>query len=334
MKKTLLLLSTTLTLFANQTLWTDIDGDGKQDKIEILKHNDVVSVRCKLTATNRAYKSKPFPFSKNNSTLEKRKNGFLLKGSPYLEELRYQFRYDKKSKQVELIGLDYNHLTKNIQRSTNSKNSINLLTNKFVGEWEYFNSKTKEFMKLPTFKSKFQTNKFYLTSDIEKLFQRLVTVSDKYELQASKRYEKSSKNMAYFLKRKFPHSKVVKNLQDDIANKNITILVLENKGKITVALVNSTSKGYKLMSKNHSILKNSDLDNLNIVKKGRYLSFELNEYGRERVITFRYSKRYKRWYLYKNGVVINGKSRVKTKQDFGVVRFENFKTLGSGSLEV
>ena len=322
MKKTLLLFTTTLTLFANQTLWTDIDRDGKPDKIELVKANNMVSLQCKLTATNMAYKSKPFPFSKSNATLKKSKNGFILKATPYLEELRYGFRYDKKSKRVELIGLDYNHLTKNIKHSTYSKNSINLLNNKFVGEWEYFSPNTKAVMKLPTFKHKFKTKKFYLTSDIDRLFQRLVTVSDKYESKASKQYKKSSKSMASFLKREFPHYKVVKNLQE---NKDINILVLKKNRKVMVALIKSTKNGYKLISKNPNILKNSNLETLNIVKKGRYLSFELNEHKLKRVITFRYNRQYKRWYLYKDGVVINGKSRVKTKKNFGIIRFENFR---------
>jgi len=329
MKKTILLLSTTLTLFANQTLWTDIDGDGKQDKIELVKHKSSVTVRCKLTAQNRVYKSKPFPYTITETSLSKKKRGFLLTVSQHRQEDTYQFRYEPKVKKIRLIGLNTLSQTGNIEHSTSAIGSLNLLTQKFVGEYEYYSINTKEYKKLPTFYTRFSTQKTYLNSDISALYEKIIKRTHSYENKACKQYEKSSKSMAYFLKRKFPYYKVIKNTKEDVNNISMNILVLEKKKKITVALVKSMKHGFRLMSKNSHIF--TQKEGIDIVKKGRYLSFESQipkgtEISTFEISTFRYSPKYKRWYLYKYGVENSGKTiKLKTKKDFGVVRFENFR---------
>ena len=324
MKKIILLLSTTLTLFANQTLWIDIDGDGKQDKIELVKQKSSVIVQCKLTAQNRVYRSKPFPYTIKEASLSKKKRGFILKASLHRTEISYQFRYQPKTKKIRLIGLNYLSMVGNIEHSTSYISSLNLLTQKFVGEYEYYSTNTKEYTKLPTFYTKFPVKKFYLNSAISALFQRVVKNNDKYVSKVSRKYEKSSKSMAYFLKRKFPHYKLIRNIKEDM-----NILVLEKKKKITVALVKSTKKGFRLISKNSHIF--SKKEGINIVKKGRYLSFESPVAKGFEIYTFRYNPKYKRWYLYKYGVENSGKTiKLKTKKDFGVVRFENFRKRNMG----
>ena len=321
MKKIILLLSTTLTLFASQTLWTDIDGDKKQDKIELVKQKGSVTIRCKLTAQNRVYKSKLF---EGKASLSKKRGGFILDVTQNREEVSYQFRYEPKVKKIRLIGLNYFSMTGNISHSTSSKNSLNLLTQKFVGEYEYYSPATGEYKKLPTFYTKYPVKKFYLNSDLSALVQKIEADSDKYESKVCKKYETSSKSMASFLKKNFPQYKLFKNFKDIFQDKDMNILVLKKNGKITVALVKSTNRGFRLIGKNSHIFNKKDT--INVVQMGRYISFEAGTDKGLEIYTFRYNPKYKRWYLYKAGLEKNGKTiKLKTKKDFGVVRFKDFR---------
>ncbi len=324
MKKTILLLSTTLTLFASQTLWTDIDGDKKQDKIELVKQKGSVTIRCKLTAQNRVYKSKPFEYGIGEASLSKKRGGFILDITQNREEVSYQFRYEPKVKKIRLIGLNYFSMTGNISHSTSSKNSLNLLTQKFVGEYEYYSPTTQEYKKLPTFYIKYPIKKFYLNSDLSALVRKIEVNSDKYESKACKKYETSSKSMVSFIKRNFPHHKLFKNFKEDIeSNSDINILVLEKNGKMTVALVKSTKRGFKLIGKNSHIFNKKD--SISVTQRGRYISFEAGTAKGLEIYTFRYNLKYRQWYLYKCGLSKNSKTiKLKTKKDFGVVRFKDF----------
>ena len=324
MKKIILLLSTTLTLFASQTLWTDIDGDKKQDKIELVKQKGSVTIRCKLTAQNRVYKSKPFEYGIGEASLSKKRGGFILDVTQNREEVSYQFRYEPKVKKIRLIGLNYFSMTGNISHSTSSKNSLNLLTQKFVGEYEYYSPDTEEYKKLPTFYTKYPVKKFYLNSDLSALVRKIAKNSNKYESKACKRYEKSSKSMASFLKRNFPQHKLFKKFKDIFHDKDINILVLKRNGKITVALVKSTNRGFKLIGKNSHIFNKKD--SISVTQRGRYISFEAGTAKGLEIYTFRYNLKYRQWYLYKCGLSKNSKTiKLKTKKDFGVVRFVNFR---------
>lgn len=138
----------------------DIDGDGIKDHVYIDSLD--YKIVCKLSSI----KFKPI-YSKNeledgaNSAVRETKSGFGL----YVDHMRAgyssQFRYDTKTKKIQLIGISrYEFGPGSNDGSGNS--SVNLLTNNYIGEWNHLDVKKRKLIKMPTIKAKMYFPKQYL----------------------------------------------------------------------------------------------------------------------------------------------------------------------------
>ncbi|MFM6934204.1 MAG: hypothetical protein ACKOXP_02085, partial [Flavobacteriales bacterium] len=95
-----------------------------------------------------------------------------------------QFRYNPKSKSVQLIGMsryDYG----NAVGDGSGESSVNLLTNEYIGIWSYFDLSTNKLIKIPTIKSIMHFNETNLEDFSENTYfnyaDRCSELYDKYK---------------------------------------------------------------------------------------------------------------------------------------------------------
>jgi len=139
-----------------QKLVKDIDFDGKQDSVYMdEKESRIV---CRLSSQNfKKIKSKPIVILNEMSGIVDDKNGFAFFNDWMRAGYKNQFRYNKKTKKVQLIGMSrYEFGT--VVGNGSGESSVNLLTNDYIGNWNYFddfaNNEEGELVKIPTIKTK------------------------------------------------------------------------------------------------------------------------------------------------------------------------------------
>lgn len=360
MKKLLILTTILTTLWSNQELNIDLDNDGKKDKV-FLKCNDT---QCRIVCSFASSKKEKIQssvlekYDSHISFLEKTKSGFKYNLNFMRGGMSFQFRYEKKSHKVRLIGMEHYEFG-NASHIGRGESSINLLTGKYLSKWAYADlEKHKLITPKPTVK-KLKLSKIYL-SDFSFI------IDEYYEIDEHRRATFSPKNksinLTTFLENKFPDYKLYKKKLADLNNDSILdyIVILESKKKgkpyaelddaygrkvLFVSKNKEAIDGFKILAKNDHIIGCSTCGGSTgdpfrgITAKGKYLSFE-ELYGAcvkdFQVSTFKYNEQKKKWFLYKISIEssycnkeINGEPKVetvvKTVKDFGVVEFSKFK---------
>lgn len=151
------------TISAQQKLTKDIDFDGINDTIYI-DETEAVIVAQLSTQQFKKIKSQPLEITPQ-SFIEPTKNGFEFQNNWMRAGYANQFRYEKKEKRIRLIGMSRYEFG-NAANDGSGESSVNLLTNDYIGEWNYFdhlaNDEQGELVKIPTIKTKMQFGKIYL----------------------------------------------------------------------------------------------------------------------------------------------------------------------------
>lgn len=159
MKKIIIISS--LTIFTNFTfgqnkLVKDIDNDGKNDTVFIDVEKSTIV--CNLSTLNyKSVSSKPIEILNESSRVLETKNGFAFFNDWMRAGYKNQFRYNSKTKKIQLIGMSRYEFG-NAANDGSGESSVNLLTGDYIGNWNYFdhlaNNEEGELVKIPTIKSK------------------------------------------------------------------------------------------------------------------------------------------------------------------------------------
>lgn len=157
--KLILILAVLFSQLAFSQVVKDLDGDGKEDYVDIDETGMIV---CKLSSQN--YKPiesiSGFP-DELNSGVQENDSGFEYAVNFMRAGYALQFRYEPKDKQIRLIGMSrYEFGPANNDGSGES--SVNLLTNNYIGEWNYWDEKNQELKKIPAIKKKMFFPKIFL----------------------------------------------------------------------------------------------------------------------------------------------------------------------------
>lgn len=158
-KKFLILLILPSLFFAQEKILSaDFDGDNIQDKVYLDSNNGTVvyqlsSQKFKKVSSDQFEDSGELFF-------DKAKNGFKVNLNQMRAGNSYQFRYEKETGKMRLIGMErYEFGPANNDGSGES--SVNLLTNSYIGEWNYFDENKTKLVKIPTIKKKMVLPKTY-----------------------------------------------------------------------------------------------------------------------------------------------------------------------------
>jgi len=225
MKKIVPLLIINLTLLlANADLKTDLDHDGKLDKVYF--ENEYLV--CQLSS--QKFKKMKSNTIRNDAyiSLSKTKSGFKYHDDAMRSGAEWQFRYEKKSKKIRLIGMSrYNFGGSTLDGSGES--SVNLLTNQYVGDWNYFNPIHPSLVKIPTIKKKENYPKIYL----ENFASFSIDDEGLYDEEKLKDIQKrDEKYFTTFLEKKFLNYKIIDSKKVDLSFEAFTdVVVLESKKK-------------------------------------------------------------------------------------------------------
>jgi hypothetical protein len=155
MKKCIII--STLTMITNFTfgqnkLIKDIDYDGKIDSIFI--DVDKSMIVCKLSTINYlSVPSKPIEILNEHSGILETKNGFLFFNDWMRAGYKNQFRFNSKTKKIQLIGMSRYEFG-NAVNDGSGESSLNLLTGDYIGNWNYYEIEKDTLIKLPIIRTK------------------------------------------------------------------------------------------------------------------------------------------------------------------------------------
>ena len=155
MKKIIAILTFTICAkysLGQNALVKDIDLDGIRDTVYIDAEKSTIV--CVLSSMN--YKpvfSKPIEILNETSGISETKNGFEFFNSWMRAGYKNQFRYNSKTKKVQLIGMSRYEFG-NAVHDGSGESSVNLLTGDYIGNWNYFDIGTDRLVKIPTIRKK------------------------------------------------------------------------------------------------------------------------------------------------------------------------------------
>lgn len=150
------------TLFANDVIVKDFDGDNKLDKVYI---NYTTNTIVYLLSSCDYLEKQSLSFSKLSKDIKliETKNGFKLENK--LDNVVYlsYFKFNKENNNLELVGI--NRKIKSLNNEfENGESSYKFSTQELVAKWNYISKTTKEMVSMPTLKTKFILNKIHLDS--------------------------------------------------------------------------------------------------------------------------------------------------------------------------
>lgn len=163
MKKVLLLLVLFcfhLVSFGQKQLVKDLDGDAKMDTVSI--NTESSKIICRLSTQKfKKTESKAVDVLNEESGIAATKNGFSFSNNWMRAGYSVAFRYDKMARKMQVIGMNRYEFG-NATNDGSGESSVNLLTNDYIGNWNYWDEEKEELVKLPTIKTKMNLGKVYL----------------------------------------------------------------------------------------------------------------------------------------------------------------------------
>lgn len=172
-------------VFGQEKLIKDLDQDGIKDTVYLFRKASTIV--CQLSSRKFAkIQSRAIENLSDNSGIHATKNGFEFFNDWMRAGFKTQFRYNRDTKKIQLIGMgrySYGGAT----HDGSGESSINLLTHDYIGDWNYFNTSANKgegrLVKIPTIRTKMKINAIYLETFNED------TYFD-YEAKCTKLYEK------------------------------------------------------------------------------------------------------------------------------------------------
>ena len=134
-------------LFAQTKLIKDVDLDGIKDTIYIDAENSKL-VSLLSTQNFKKVNSGEIESLDGQVSLKSTSNGFRLNIDWMRAGYACQFRYNKLEKEIQLIGMSrYEFGPANNDGSGES--SVNLLTGNYIGDWNYYDLRKEQLIKIP-----------------------------------------------------------------------------------------------------------------------------------------------------------------------------------------
>ena len=158
LKLLLLLLFSSLLFAQDHLIKSDFDGDKILDKVYFDSDRGMVVYQL----SSQKFKKVETDSYNDDGTLSlgKKKNGFEIRISQMRAGNSYQFRYEKETGKMRLIGMWRTEFGP-ANNDGSGESSVNLLTNNYIGEWNYYDVEKSELIKIPSIKKKMIFPKTY-----------------------------------------------------------------------------------------------------------------------------------------------------------------------------
>lgn len=171
MKKIIIIFTLTICtnfLLGQNKLVKDIDNDGKNDTVFVDVEKSTIV--CILSTLNyKSVSSKPIEILNESSGITETKNGFEFFNNWMRAGYKNQFRYNTKTKKIQLIGMSRYEFG-NAANDGSGESSVNLLTGDYIGNWNYSDQETDILIKIPTIKTKMKFKNINLEDFTEETY--------------------------------------------------------------------------------------------------------------------------------------------------------------------
>lgn len=152
----LLIIANITFIFGQEKMITDLDFDGVKDHVYIDSSAQIIV--CELSSQKFVpLKSKSLGEINNQSGIKLSKDGFSFIVNWMRAGNSNQFRYNKTTKKMQLIGMSRYEFG-NAANDGSGESSLNLLTSNYIGNWSFYdylaNSEEGELVKIPTIRTK------------------------------------------------------------------------------------------------------------------------------------------------------------------------------------
>lgn len=133
--------------FGQEKLVKDLDFD----KVMDANSSEII---CRLSSAGfKKISSNTLETAGDVYQIKSTKNGFEYQCNWMRAGFAAQFRYDKILKKMQLIGMSRYEFG-NASNDGSGESSINLLTNNYIGNWNYFDENKRKLVKMPPIKAK------------------------------------------------------------------------------------------------------------------------------------------------------------------------------------
>ncbi len=138
----------------------DLDFDTIIDTTYIDYKN--ATIVCKLSSKNfKKIESQPIEILNLQSGIVEAQNGFKFENHWMRSGYSNQFRYDKASQKIQLIGMSRYEFG-DVVNDGSGASSVNLLTDDYIGNWNYYDDEKDELKKIPSIQTKMYFSKTFL----------------------------------------------------------------------------------------------------------------------------------------------------------------------------
>ena len=215
------------TVFGQKSLTKDLDGDGINDTVLVDAENG--NIICKLSSQNfKEIKSEVI--DEESLSIIETKSGFEISVNFMRAGYKNQFRYNKKTKQVQLIGMSRYEFG-NAGNEGSGESSINLVTNTYIGNWNYgWDDEKEKMIVMPTIKTKMIFPKTNLET--------YGSVYSSYQEKCSKLYSKQREKFIQTTIKPEAYNKHLKRVKEDIEYQKIAFISISKTVKYEGRLIN------------------------------------------------------------------------------------------------
>jgi hypothetical protein len=174
--------------YCQDSLLIDLDNDKIIDSLYFDKEKTIIT--CKLSSQKfKVIQSLPIDLSGDMMGIKTTKTGFVFFCDFMRLGYENQFRYNPKIKKIQLIGINY-YAFGNAVLNESGKSSWNVLTGKYVGNWNYYNEKKEELIAIPTNIHKKAIKPIFLEDFNDNPQQELSSISNQF-------FEESKNNLKH-----------------------------------------------------------------------------------------------------------------------------------------
>ncbi len=155
--------------FAQDTLTNDLDVDGAGDLVYYEPATALVI--CRLSSQGfKVMQSSPMDYNEPNIGIRAARNGFEFFVDFMRSGYAAQFRYDKETKRMRLIGMK-DYAFGNAVHSGSGSSSVNLLTGDYEGNWNDYDMERDKLVGTPV-KGKLQMDRIWLEDFDDKVYEQ------------------------------------------------------------------------------------------------------------------------------------------------------------------
>lgn len=173
----------TMSFAQKEIISEDFDGDKITDKVYVDESGGTVTYEL---SSQKFKKVSTEDFRDNGKiVLSPSKNGFKVELNQMRAGNSYQFQYEKSTGKMRLIGMQRFEFGP-ANNDGSGESSVNLLTNSYIADWNYYDVDKSKLIRIPTIRKKMFLPKAYF-NNLDNAFSMYIDKDYKYYISKKTR---------------------------------------------------------------------------------------------------------------------------------------------------